>query len=42
MLLLVALDDVGRARRGGIGLLPCVTPRAPLAQEIPALVERGS
>ena len=39
-LLLVGLDDGDVSRRGGVGVETCLTQRAPLPQEIPALVER--
>ena len=39
LLLLVALDHVGRAGHRGVGIPSGVAARAPLAQEIPALVE---
>src|SRR5207237_1905851 len=38
--LLVALDDLGRSELGSLGVLAGVAARAPLPQEIPALVER--
>ena len=39
-LLLVGLDDGDVSRRGSVGVETCLTQRAPLPQEIPALVER--
>ena len=39
-LLLVALDDLGRPELGALGALAGLSARAPLPQEIPALVER--
>src|SRR5438067_1141063 len=39
-LLLVALDDVRRARRGGVRVEARLAERLALAQEVPTLVER--
>ena len=39
-LLLVTLDDLGRPELGALGALAGLSARAPLPQEIPALVER--
>jgi hypothetical protein len=40
MLLLIALHNVGWSQLGAAGTLAGVAARAPLPQEIPALVER--
>src|SRR5690242_15892059 len=39
-LLLVALDDFLGAHLGGVGIAPELLERAPLPQQVPALVER--
>ena len=39
-LLLVPLDLSGRARYGGVGVFTELAPCPPLAQQVPALIER--